>query len=457
MTRTVLLIEPDVDVLGALASKLRSRGLEVWIADGLDGALTRARAGLPHVVLVSNDVAQEPGFDERLASVPGLGDVPRFRLVEDPSPADLESGALPRNNGEAIAQRVHAVPARAATTVESTDFRGDLTQVSVPDLLQLLSMNRRSGALTLQTPLGTGEVRLFDGEIVDALYRRLEGQKALFRLLGERDGIFSFASGSSMSLLRRIDLPTSSLLMEGMRQYDEVRRIRERLEPESDGFIALAPPPGETSELAQLLLEMLVTPRTLTELLDEIPALDLEILTALSELIDSGAVRRIAFGTQRVELADPERLGVLSALAKRVARPGFRGSPRVGIAASPRRLLGVLAALGRIAEAMLPSEAVPTAPIPHVLATLRLGDGVDLDVIGLPLVEAYAPLWGLVLPGCISLALADAKGSEILETACSLASVPVVDALPLLGDEDDCEAERVAALVQRLLESAAGG
>jgi hypothetical protein len=457
MTRTVLLIEPDVDVLGALASKLRSRGLEVWIADGLDGALTRARAGLPQVVLVSGDVAAESGFADRIGSVAGLADVPRFRLVEAPANGELESGALPRNNGEAIAQRVHAVPARAAQTVESSDFRGDLTQVSVPDLLQLLSMNRRSGTLTLQTPLGTGEVRMFDGEIVDALYRRLEGQKALFRLLGERDGTFSFGSGASMSLLRRIDLPTSSLLMEGMRQFDEVRRLREALDLEGDGLIAVGQPNPDASETIQMLFEMLATPRTIAELLDEVPVLDLEVLTALSELLETGAARRIPFGTQRVELADPERLGVLAALAKRVARAGFRGPPRVGIAASPRRLLGILAALGRIAEAMLPSEAVPTAPIPHVLATLRLGDGVDLDVIGVPLVEAYAPLWAFVLPGCTSLAIADPTSSELLENACSLASVPIVEARPLLGDDDDCDAGRVAALVQRLLESAAGG
>jgi hypothetical protein len=202
---------------------------------------------------------------------------------------------------------------------------------------------------------------------------------------------------------------------------------------------------------------MLISPRSLQELLDEIPALDLEVLDTLATLLEAGIVRRIAFGSQRVELADPERLGVLSALAKRVARPGFRGAPRVGIAASPRRLLGILAALGRIAEAMLPSEAVPSSPIPHVLATLRLGDGVDLDVVGVPLVDAYAPLWSFVLPSCASLGLADKTGSAVLEQACSLASVPVVDARPLLGDEDDCDAEHVAALVRRLLESAAGG
>jgi len=458
LTRTVLLIEPDVDVLGTLASKLRSRGLEVWIADSVDSALTRARAGLPAVLLVSTTVASEPGFESRISRVPGLADVPRFRLVESGPAAEADPGALPRENGEAIAQRVHAIPARpTASGNESSDFRGDLLQVSVPDLLQLLSMNRRHGTLTLQTALGTGEVRLLDGEIIDALYRRLEGQKALFRLLGEREGTFSFVSGASTSLLRRIDAPTPSLLMEGMRQYDEVQRLRDALGLGEDGLIALTPPAPDDPETVQLLLEMLVTPRTMAELLDEVPALDLVVLTALAELIDAGIVRRIAGGTRRVELADPDRLGVLAALAKRVARPGFRGATRIAVAAAPRRLLGIMAALGRISDAVMPTEAVPTAPIPHVLATLRLGDGVDLDVLGLPLVEAYAPLWAIVLPSCVSLSVSSEKRSATLENACALASVPLVDALSILGDDDDADAERVATLIQRMLESAAGG
>ena len=41
--RAILLIEPDVDVLGTLASRLRSRGLSVLIADTMDGALERVR------------------------------------------------------------------------------------------------------------------------------------------------------------------------------------------------------------------------------------------------------------------------------------------------------------------------------------------------------------------------------------------------------------------------------
>ena len=59
MSRRVLLIEPDVDVLGAIASKLRGRGLEVGIADGLESAVTRARTQKPDFVLISSAMLSE--------------------------------------------------------------------------------------------------------------------------------------------------------------------------------------------------------------------------------------------------------------------------------------------------------------------------------------------------------------------------------------------------------------
>jgi hypothetical protein len=188
-------------------------------------------------------------------------------------------------------------------------------------------------------------------------------------------------------------------------------------------------------------------------LLDETTALDLEVMNLLAELIQAGKVRRITGGALRMELADSERIGVLAALIKRATRPGFYGSPRVGIAAPARLLLGMLAALGRLAEAMVPPEAVPAAPIPHLLATLRLPDSVDLDVMGFPLVEAYAPLSALALPGCI--AVACLGESKALTKDLELLGIPTLERADLAAG-DDPSSESVAALICDLVERAVG-
>jgi hypothetical protein len=452
MSRTVLFIEPDLDLLGTLASSLRSRGLEVWIADNLDAAVERSRGRLPDCVLLGPAVSELSGLDGRLEQAPGLAQVPRLSLAVGANRARPD--ALDPTDPGAIAQRVYGLPRPiSASSAEVSDFRGDLAQVSVVDLLQLLSMNRQSGTLTLQTPIGSGEVRLVDGEIADALYRRLEGVKALYRLLNEHEGSFSFAPGSAMQLVRRIDTPANNLLLDGMRQLDEVQRLLGVLSLAEDALIAVSAPSLDAPDLVQYVLHALAIPRTAAELLDETSALDLEVLTVLSELLNTGKVRRITGGALRTELADSERIGVLAALVKRATRPGFYGPPRVGIAAPGRLLLGVLASLGRLAEAMVPPESIPAAPVPHLLATLRLPDGVDLDVIGLPLVEAYAPLTALALPGCIAVARLGESGS--LDQDLELLGIPTIERTDLAAGEDP-SSESVAALICDLVERAVG-
>ncbi len=456
MAQLVLVVEPDFDLLGALASRLRSRGLEVAIADSIDSALDKARAAPPVAVIVASQISRRGELAERLAQDPRLASARVFTLFAQRPERELGADELDATDLDDVARRLHALRPRAAPVGEGGDLRGNLQQLGILDLLQLLCMNRRSGSLSVTTPLGAGEVRLANGEIVDAVYRRLEGEKALYRLLGETDGVFSFASGAAQAL-RRIVSSSRTLLLEGVRQIDECKRQRAALRGESDAFSALVPAQQATREAAQRVLEVLLSPRTLSELLDEVPLADSEVLDALAELLDLGQVRRIAAGATPVELADAERMAVLAALAKRAARPGFRGPVRIALAASQQRLAALTHAISRIADAVVASELVPSAPIPHALATLRLPEGAELAVFALPLVVAFAPLWALILPSCAAVAELEPTPDRALQVACANAGVPLVDAGQLLGAGDDSDPARVAALLRTLLERAAGG
>lgn len=453
MARLVLLIEPDVDELGALASKLRAHGLEVAIADNLETGAERAQAARVGVVLLSNVLTSAPDFAEKLARMSSLASLPRFVLVDGAGARGEQE--LPRWDVEGIAKRVHALGHSVPVAAAGGDFRGDLKQVSAADLLQLLGANRRSGTLSIATPSGAGEVRLGEGEVLDAVYRRVDGEKALIRLLGESEGSFAFVGGSAPTL-RRIERSAQALLMDGMRQLDEARTLEATLALGSDALLAIVLASPEQRDVEQRVLEVLVTPHTLAELLDEVPALDLDVLQALSGLLQAGLVRRFAGGNLRVELADPERLTVLAALAQRVAPQGFEGMPRVAFAGSQRQLAALMSALGRVSDASIATD-VPAAPAPHVLGSLRLTESVSLELIGLPLVDAFAPLWALVLPGCVAVARLDGAPYEALEAGCRLASIPVIDGAALLGQGGEGDPERVAALVRATLERAAGG
>ena len=67
MSRSILVVDSDFDVLGALASRLRARGLEVAIADSVASAVARARLVLPEAVIVTAEILEDGGFRAKFA------------------------------------------------------------------------------------------------------------------------------------------------------------------------------------------------------------------------------------------------------------------------------------------------------------------------------------------------------------------------------------------------------
>lgn len=456
MSHTVLLVEPDVDALGELAEGLRARGLEVLLADNIETALSRLPSTRITAMLIADTLLTDRDTEARLATDPRLAKIPRWVLVGRNTAIGDDSSWLPRHDPETIARRLFTVPSRTPPVpTDRGDFRGDLQQVSVPDLLQLLSMNRRTGTLTIVTVTGQGEVRLTDGEIVDAVFRRVEGTKALYRLLAETEGSFSFVTGTPTPL-RRITEPTRVLLLEGLRHTDEIRRLLDQLSATQDALQATRPAIATDSELQQKVLYALEVPKNANELLDELACSDLDILKTVDSLAHLGLVRRIERGALRVELAELEQLSVLSAIVRQLKRPGFQGNPRLVFFSTPPRLSASLHALGRIADSLVATETAPAAPVAYRLATLRLTDGQELDVIGLPNNLSYCPLWNLTLPGCAAVVTLGAEQSEMLEEATTLSGVPLLDAETLVGQIDEGDPRQMAALVRATLESAAG-
>ncbi len=444
MARHVLVVDEDVDRLGSLASELRSRGLSVSLADDAASAAAGLRNRRADTIVVSRGLC--PSVREMVAAHKTTLDVPILVLDSAAEGPDV----VAPTDFDGIANRLFALRVEApVAAAERGDFRGRLEQVSMPDLLQLLGMNQRTGTLGVTTPSGAGEVRLVQGRIVDAVYRRLEGEKALYRLLVEGEGTFAFAGGAP-SPMKRVDLPMNTLLMEGLRQVDEVRERRARLVSDDDALLAVAAPADDAPDADRRVAEVLTAPLTLDELLDDVALPDLEVITAAARLVEAGIVRRVPRGALHAELAGSDRLAVLAALVRRLARPGFEGAPRMVMASTPQRLATVAHSVRRIANALAPAESLPAAPVPHVLATLRLGE-TDLDVVGLPVLDAYCPLWSLSLPGALAAVRLGSLASPALDEACAACEVPLLDAAEIAGDLDEADPAQMAGLITAAL------
>jgi hypothetical protein len=448
-----MLIDANIEALGDLASLLRTRGLGVALANGWSLARDQARKLNPAALLIAEGLALAGDLSDQLQQEPALRDVPYFVLVSEMD-ATRAANQLPRSDPDEIARRLWAIEPPAAVPTAGGDFRGDLGQVGVTDLLQILSMNQRTGVLTVSTTTGVGEVRLVQGEIVDAIYRRIEGSKALFRLLGETEGSFAFVSGI-VTALRRMEQPTHVLLLEGLRQVDETRRCRQRLGSDQDAIQAQVETEVEVDEVARRVLAALEVPRTVEEVLDSLADDDLAIVQAVQDLLDRGLLRRIERGAVRVDLATPDQLNVLSNEVRQLRKPGFAGNPRIVLLSTQSRLAAALHSLSRIADAWRPVDAAPSAPVPHTLACLRLNDGAELDIVGLPNAPDYQPLWDVTLPGTAAVVVLGSEPSDAIEAACTALSVPVIRAEALIGDVEEGDPRQMALLIRSALETAA--
>ena len=102
------------------------------------------------------------------------------------------------------------------------------------------------------------------------------------------------------------------------------------------------------------------------------------------------------------------------------------------------------------------SDASPRKkPIPHPIASVKLGDDVSLDIVALPLVPAYAPLWPMALAGSAIVVRLDDAAELALNEACAVSEVTIADAGILVGTFDEGNAVHVASLIRAALEGAA--
>ena len=123
MSRSVLLVEPDLDALGVLASKLRSRGLTVALADKTEGVLDRVRSLRPDALLLSAVLPESSSMVATVHADRSLQSVKCFILLSSVPAGELPDGALVRSDVDSIVRRLYALPSKPPP---ATAVRDDL-------------------------------------------------------------------------------------------------------------------------------------------------------------------------------------------------------------------------------------------------------------------------------------------------------------------------------------------
>jgi len=105
-------------------------------------------------------------------------------------------------------------------------LKGNLAQLSLLDILKMLSSGKRSGRLDMHQGSKSGEIYLQYGSLVHAVTGVQMGEKGVYTLLGWLEGDFSFTPDIEAPE-QSISLPTEQILLEAARQAEQWEDIKE--------------------------------------------------------------------------------------------------------------------------------------------------------------------------------------------------------------------------------------
>jgi CheY-like chemotaxis protein len=113
-----------------------------------------------------------------------------------------------------------ALDALATAAAPQTGFRGVMRRVGLQEIIQMECLSKKSSVLDVYTRSGRGRIIICDGAIIHAESGELEGEVALYGLLGLQEGEFNFRPYAEPPR-RTISAPYEFLLMEAARLTDE--------------------------------------------------------------------------------------------------------------------------------------------------------------------------------------------------------------------------------------------
>jgi hypothetical protein len=107
-------------------------------------------------------------------------------------------------------------------------FQGSLSELHLPDIIQLVSVSGKTGVFRLIDGEHHGDIWLHEGRIVHAEHEDLSGEEAVYALAIWRTGEFRFEAGIA-SPRQTIQKSNTNLLMEAARRLDEWRVLSKKI------------------------------------------------------------------------------------------------------------------------------------------------------------------------------------------------------------------------------------
>jgi len=400
----------DLQHLAGLLKDVRS---EIQVCEDGAKALELALTVRPQLMVVDCEVAILPA--DKLAQI--LCNNPRTKGISfffiGREGQEIEGFRRHRDaffprpvNSDQLAGHIQSFFARQERTVEvgqqEKQIEGQLKQISLVDLLQVFGLNRKDGILTLVHDKVQGEIFLLEGCVINARLGKIEGEKAFFRMLHWQEGRFWFSPGGTETDVR-ISSPMDHLIMEGLRQMDEMAAQASSLPGVQDHLLLKVPRdhlPRGLRPATQEILVLLDYYPCVQDILDHSPRPDLEVLQILKILIDRGFLELDRRYHDEKEHEEP-----LLSSEEIVAIKDHLGDGQVLLEDATAKILLLVSGPQRVKEFVSMMRGIDEFEPENAylvdqnrvwlgdIGRLKISDSFSLRLFSLPASPETAPLW----------------------------------------------------------------
>jgi len=230
-----LVIDPDPEETTVLELRMVEQGFEVQQGHNAEQALKHLKTGEYELVVSELDLG--PGDDGfSLLAEARKHDwgkkLPWIFVTSRTSSADarraFELGAAdfmtkPVSADLLVAKLKQIIEREAAQGGASRGVSGSLSEMGLPDMVQVLWHARKSGSLKIRANNNSGEIHFVNGLVWNAMWGTQRGEDAFYTMIGLVEGTFAL-DPNYVADAQVIQASPEALLLEGMRRMDEQAR-----------------------------------------------------------------------------------------------------------------------------------------------------------------------------------------------------------------------------------------
>ncbi len=237
MADKILIVDDNPHVLKLLKISLEKAGYQVFTAENGDVGLEKANELEPDLIISDVMMPQTDGIEfcwmirenSRIPMVPFIFltslkdrdmEIRGFRAGADEyleKPVDRQ---VLLEKVAALLQRSRRVKEMdSGKTPRVKGFEGNLEDLTLVEVIQLLNLNKRSGTLRVESQ-ENGVLVFQKGELIHAACGALQGEEAVNKLVTFKTGIFRFEP-EMLQVEKNISGSTMNVLLEACRLMDE--------------------------------------------------------------------------------------------------------------------------------------------------------------------------------------------------------------------------------------------